>query len=256
MEFNNTNLNEKSKDSYIDSTERAVFGSVNGILFYDLIYPYIFLIIIQLVLGASYAYVVQNNPYTMQLILSLLTSLTTLIVGIIIAKPKNIVKAFHIIKLDDIKLIISTLITMMVVTIAYNTVITLFGVDVAGGNTNQSSIVDYIGTVPILAFLAFIVVGPILEEITYRYFVFGGIKKVNTTLAIIMSGFIFMLVHGVAGFVSKEANIWRELILLPPYMFSGCMLAYSYNKSDNLAVSISVHMLNNLISFILSAALV
>ena len=94
--------------------------------------------------------------------------------------------------------------------------------------------------------------GPVLEEVTYRYFLFGALRKINPKTAIIISGLVFMIVHGVSGFIQPNANILREILLLPPYMFSGCMLAYAYNKSENLAVSTGAHMLNNLISFILS----
>lgn len=256
MEDKEKNYEVVNNECYIQSVERAAFGAVNGILFYDMIYPYAFLIIIQLILGANYSSIVETSEHTIRLILSLLTSFTTLIVGIIIAKPKNLVKSFKVIKLDEIKIIITTLIIMFAFTIAYNVIISVLGVNVGGGNTNQSTIVDYIKAVPVLAFLAFVVLGPVLEEVTYRYFLFGGLRKINPTFAIIMSGFIFMAVHGTAGFISPDADILRELLLLPPYMFSGCMLAYSYNKSNNLSVSIGIHMLNNLISFILSAALV
>ena len=92
---------------------------------------------------------------------------------------------------------------------------------------------------------------PILEEVTYRYFLFGGMAKYDRKWAIIVSGFIFMSVHAVASFVNDVDNIVRELLLLPPYMFSGMVLAYAYDKSENLATSSIIHSLNNLISFIL-----
>jgi membrane protease YdiL (CAAX protease family) len=96
-----------------------------------------------------------------------------------------------------------------------------------------------------------VIMAPILEEITYRYFLFGGIAKYNRKWAIVISGFIFMAVHAVASFTQDVDNIFREIILLPPYMFSGMALAYAYDKSENLATSTIIHSLNNLISFIL-----
>lgn len=243
----------EKESPYVCSLERSVFGSVSGILFYDFVYPYALLILIQLVLGANYLTIVENHTYLMQIVLTLLTSLTTLVIAIFIAIPKKLVKAYRRIKLDEIKTIFSTLGIMIAFTLGYNLFISLLGVEVGGGNTNQVGIVEYINNVPVLSFIAFVIVGPILEEITYRYFLFGGLRKFNPTMAIIVSGAIFMLVHGVAGFISGGANIFREILLLPPYMFSGCMLAYSYHKTDNLAVSSSIHILNNLLSFILSA---
>lgn len=249
---NNKNL-ELDESKFVDSQNRAILGVVNGILFYNYVYPFVLLIFFQLVLGAAFDQTVENNYYLIQMLLNLLTSLLTLVIGILIASPKKFLKAVKIPHLDDVKLMFSTLIIMMVATIGYNFIITLLGVDVGAGNTNQESIVDYIKNAPILSFATFVLIGPFLEEVTYRYFLFGSLRKIHPTLAIVLSGFIFMLVHGIAGFMKEDVNIIKELILLPPYMFSGCMLAYAYNKSENLATSTGTHVLNNLISFILSA---
>ena len=253
MEEVTTEEKVSKNESFIFSWERSVFGCVNGVLFYDFIYPIILLIFIQLILGATYSSVVEAHQYTMQLILSLSTSLVTLIVGIIIAHPSKLIKAYKLPKLDDFKLMISTLLIMMGFTIGYNFFITLCGIDIGSGNENQATIVEYIKNGAFLSFVTFVLVGPVLEEVTYRYFLFGGLRKLNPKLAIVLSGFIFMLVHGMVGFISDSSSILKEIILLPPYMFSGCMLAYAYNKSENLIVSTGSHMLNNLISFILSA---
>ena len=51
-----------------------------------------------------------------------------------------------------------------------------------------------------------------------------------------------------ASFSSDNVDIVRELLLLPPYMFSGIILAYAYDKTDNLSTSTAIHALNNLIS--------
>ena len=243
----------KNDGVFVDSIERSIMGITSGILFYNYIYPFVFLILFQLILGAAFNQYVADNYYFIQMLLNLLTSLLTLVIGILIASPKKFLKAVKIPHLDDVKLMFSTLIIMMVATIGYNFIITLLGVDVGAGNTNQESIVDYIKNAPILSFATFVLIGPLLEEVTYRYFLFGSLRKIHPTLAIVFSGFIFMTVHGIAGFMKEDVNIIKELILLPPYMFSGCMLAYAYNKSGNLATSTGTHVLNNLISFILSA---
>ena len=252
MEEVQTEQKASTNESFVSTWERSVFGCVNGMLFYDFIYPIILLIFIQLILGANYASTIEAHQYTIQLILSLSTSIVTLIVGIIIAIPSKIIKAFKLPILDDFKLMLSTLLLIIGVTIGYNLLMTLCGVNGGSGNENQTAIVEYIKNAAFLSFVTFVLVGPVLEEVTYRYFLFGGLRKLNPKLAIIFSGFIFMLIHGTVGFISDGSNFLKEIILLPPYMFSGCMLAYAYNKSENLAVSTGAHMLNNLISFILS----
>ena len=123
-------------------------------------------------------------------------------------------------------------------------------VDVFGGNANQMEITERIFSSPVLAFFVMVLVAPVLEEITYRYFLYGGIAKYNRKVGIVLSGFIFMCVHATASF-QTDTNILRELLLLPPYMFSGMVLAYAYDKKENLLISTLIHVLNNLISFIL-----
>lgn len=243
----------KESEEVIVSTNQGILGCVNGIVFYNYIYPYIFLILIQLILGASFVATVESNAYLIQMLLNLFTSILTLVVAIFIAKPKMLLNSLKLPRLDDFKTMIYTLIIMMAVTIGYNFLITALGVDIGSGNENQATIVEYIKNVPVLSFVTFVLVGPFLEEVTYRYFLFGSLKKFHSTLAIIVSGFIFMAVHGLAGFMQEDVSIVRELILLPPYMFSGCILACAYNKSGNLTTSTGTHMINNLISFILSA---
>ena len=125
------------------------------------------------------------------------------------------------------------------------------GVDASGGNANQSNVLELVYSTPILSFFSMIIVAPMLEELTYRYFIYGGIAKHSRKWAIILSGFIFMCVHATASFTQDVNSIFRELLLLPPYMFSGMALAYSYDKSSNIVIPITIHALNNLISFIL-----
>jgi hypothetical protein len=134
----------------------------------------------------------------------------------------------------------------------YNLVLYILGVDITGGNANQSEVLNLIKENAPLAFISMVILAPISEEVTYRYFLFGGLRKINKKWAIVISGFVFMCVHAVASFTQGTDDIVRELLLLPPYMFSGMVLAYSYDKTSNLAVSTSTHALNNLISFIIS----
>jgi len=245
----NTNIVVTKEEAYVDSIERSIIGFASGFVGYNFVYSYIIALIIQVVVIYSN---VNANGNVLNMILMLLTGVVTLILGIVIAKPNRLKKAYSKVNFDQVKLLIKTLVIMIVVTMGYNLIINLLGVDVGGGNTNQESVVESIVGAPILAFITFVLVAPISEEITYRYFLFGGIRKMSPKWAVIISGFVFMVVHGLAGFFSGSADILKELILLPPYMFSGCMLAYSYNKSSNLSVSTGVHILNNLLSFILS----
>lgn len=245
-------MQEENKESFIQDDKRAIYGSINGIFLYDFLWPYLCIFILQIILQDSYAYLVDTKYYTMSLILSIMTGIFTLLAGMFIAKPKLLIKAYNKISKSDVKIIFSCLGVMMAATFSYNLFLLMCGVDINGGNANQSAVLDLIKQNAFLSFISMVILAPILEEITYRYFLFGGIRKYNRKWAIVISGFIFMVAHSIASFTGEVDNIFREIILLPPYMFSGMVLAYAYDKTSNLAIPTSIHILNNLISFILS----
>jgi len=245
---------------FIKDSKKALIGAINGVVLYDffwsilvykIIWPLVILTLMQLIIGTNYVDVVNEHYYTIYLILSLFTSLLTLIISIFIAGPKELLTAYRRPEKKSVKLIFATLGIMLLATFVYNLFLMMCGIDIAGGNANQTNVVELIMKSPILAFIAMIIMAPILEEVTYRYFIYGGIAKFNRRWAIVISGFIFMCVHATASFTSQSDNLFRELILLPPYMFSGMALAYAYDKSENLLIPTSIHALNNLISFIL-----
>ena len=104
----------------------------------------------------------------------------------------------------------------------------------------------------LLGFLSVCVFAPIVEEITYRYCVFGGVARKKKWLAYLVSGLIFALMHFISSVM--EFGFGKELLMeciyIPPYLFSGLALCYLYDKSANLGSSIIAHFINNLISFL------
>ena len=244
-------MEEKSDFSFVKNKEIAICGSINGILLDSLIWPYIALFVMQLILYNWYDGLVENYYFAMQLILRIITMIFTLAAGIFIAQPKILIKAYKKFDVSNVKTIFATLGAMIAFSFGYNLFLMIIGVDTTNGNANQNAIIDMIKSAPTLAFISTVILAPIVEEITYRYFLYGGIALFNKKWAIIISGFIFMSLHAVSSFTSGVDNILREILLLPPYMFSGMALAYAYQKSENLAVSTTTHSLNNLISFIL-----
>lgn len=238
-------------ERYVKNNKIALIGCINGIFLYDLLWPFLIVVIMKLILGSGYIPFVENNENLASSILLVATSLITLLIAIVVAGPKRLIKAYKSFEKGDIKLILSSFGIMLLFNYIYNFILLVSGVDIIGGNANQSSVVELISSNAIMSFISMVILAPVLEEITYRYFLYGGIAKYNRKWAIIISGFIFMCVHAVASFSPDVDNIFRELILLPPYMFSGIVLAYVYDKKENLLISTSIHLLNNLISFIL-----
>ena len=78
------------------------------------------------------------------------------------------------------------------------------------------------------------VIGPILEEIFFRGFMYGAIKKrFGIWGAMLITSFLFSALH---------AN-WVGFL---PIMALGMLLAYLYEKTGSLSASIAVHIMHNL----------
>lgn len=137
--------------------------------------------------------------------------------------------------------------------IVYNGLaISLFKID-GSGNANQVDVVNMVTSNYFLGFLAVVILAPIVEEITFRYCLFGEIKKKNRAIAYVVSGVMFMLMHAVSSFSVAggfNKDFLMEMIYLPPYLFSGLVFCYVYEKTDNLNTNICSHMINNLFSFL------
>lgn len=82
----------------------------------------------------------------------------------------------------------------------------------------------------------FVIYTPIMEEFLYRYVIIDRIFKFKK-ISIIVSSFIFAIVH-----------IPNDIISFSIYFILGIILGFSYWKTKNLGVSISIHMLENLIA--------
>ena len=244
-------MEEEKKNPFIKDSTMGILGCVNGILLYDLLWPYITIFLFQLILFNKYATIYDNHYYTLSLALMIVSSLFTLVAGILLAKPKNLLSAYKKPKSGDTSFILKSLGVMFLFSYVYNFILLIAGVDIAGGNANQNNVIELIQNNKLLSFFSMVIMAPILEEITYRYFLFGTIANYNRKWAIVISGFIFMCVHGIASFTQDVDSIFRELLLLPPYMFSGMVLANAYNEKENLLVPTLIHSLNNLISFMI-----
>lgn len=84
-----------------------------------------------------------------------------------------------------------------------------------------------------------IVIAPIMEEILMRGIVFGSINKSNKIAAYVVSIGVFTLLHG-------------TITHIPSCVIFGLIFAFLYDMTGNLIVPIVVHILNNLMSVVLS----
>ena len=87
--------------------------------------------------------------------------------------------------------------------------------------------------------LAIGIIAPIVEELTFRYGIFGPISKVSPKLAIAISGLVFGLIHA-----NLVQSTYATLL--------GFLFAFVYYKSKNLTYTIILHIAINSSSVICS----
>ncbi|HGF8105057.1 TPA: CPBP family intramembrane glutamic endopeptidase [Enterococcus faecium] len=153
---------------------------------------------------------------------------------IYLAKRMNIIKTNHpfLTKKNILIILVATLIdrgiaiggTLLLNTQGYTT------------TANDSTLIKlFSGVSPVLVILLLGIAAPIMEEIVFRGGIIGYLVENNALLAILISSFLFGIIHGPTNFISFGM-----------YFFMGIILAVSYYKTKDLRVSISIHFLNNL----------
>jgi membrane protease YdiL (CAAX protease family) len=141
---------------------------------------------------------------------------------------------------------------LVVVNAAYFMILKLCGVS-TGDNGNESAISSMMLSYPFTSFLAFCLLGPIVEEFTYRLGLFSFVRRINRYLAYILTALIFGIIHfSFSAFTNPDSSVLiNELLNLPSYIFAGLLLCYYYEK-EGIACSIYAHVTNNLFSFIIT----
>lgn len=90
-----------------------------------------------------------------------------------------------------------------------------------------------------IALFGSVIIGPILEELVFRYLIYNNLNKFNKkNTSIILSSLIFALVHN--GFI----NIVYAFII-------GTILTIIYSKNKNINEVIILHMVANLMSLLI-----
>lgn len=141
-------------------------------------------------------------------------------------------------------------------------------------NENQTTIVKMMQSYPALVFFPTVLFAPFVEELAYRVGLVDtiGHKDKNTWLGIILASIIFGLIHtsltsitdyltisasseaSAATIESAYQTMVNEFLNLPIYLIDGFIMAFVYVKSGKIAASITLHVSNNLLSFIILLA--
>ena len=257
---------EQEREGFIKNSKMALWGTINGI-FGSLLYETIILIILSNVIGIM---VSRSNSGLTEVqfqemveakyssiptaLISCLISFITLVVFVFIIKFDNFKRICkRIIDLKAVKYGAIAVFAIVFVSIVYN----FFAINLLdwneNGNANQQGVELMIKNSPIFGFVLVVLLAPLSEELTYRYCLFGGLRKKSKWVAYLVSGFVFMAMHGISSLGAAggfNIQFLKELVFLPPYLFSGLVLCYIYDKTDNIGSSFICHLLNNLISFI------
>lgn len=88
-------------------------------------------------------------------------------------------------------------------------------------------------------FLAGAICGPFVEEVIFRYLLFGTLRKrLALPLALSLQALLFGLLH---------VHAWNllEVVSVLPHMASGLVFAYLYHREGTIYLPIALHMLWN-----------
>lgn len=135
-------------------------------------------------------------------------------------------------------------IALVGVTFLYNFIISQF-VDF-GVNNNEVAAESMITMFPVISIFILGMIGPICEEITYRYGLFGCLKKKNIILAYIVTTIVFAFIH-----FDFTGDLVTELLNIPTYLIAGFGLTFIYHKWGFNA-SIIAHVFNNMYVIVLT----
>lgn len=136
-------------------------------------------------------------------------------------------------------------IIILAFTILYNLIVNLFYPSSA--NQNETSIESMTLSDPLLSACIIVLIAPVLEELTYRFGLFGFLRRSNRFLAYFGTVLVFSLIH--FNYSSDTDVLINELLNLPSYMFAAAALSYAYDK-NGLACSITAHAVNNLVAVV------
>lgn len=114
-------------------------------------------------------------------------------------------------------------------------------------NVNQNSALELVATFPFLSFIVLGIIGPVVEELTYRVGLFGLIRKYNRLASFAVTALLFALIHFNFSSVTTASSLTNELINIPSYLISGIILCYAYEKFG-ISGCIIAHLFNNVIA--------
>lgn len=195
---------------------------------------FISFLIFVLIIGLFAKYI-DNNPITTLAVYGIL-SIFYLIFNI--NYLKKCVKEFKFNKKTLIDILLYSALFIVLANFTSKTITYLIGVSPANNDIVTAQIKQY----PILIIEA-ILLGPITEELIFRA-PYQGIKK-HKLLVFILYSSIFAFIH------ILQINTLIELVYFIPYLLLSIGIGFSFYKTDNVLLSIIVHIINNSLEIML-----
>jgi membrane protease YdiL (CAAX protease family) len=111
-------------------------------------------------------------------------------------------------------------------------------------NPQDCNISQAFGAEPYLAVISIAVIAPVVEEIVFRGFIYGGLRpRLGVTLSVLLSAAVFALAHSL--------SVGGSILLLGPSLFlAGVALALVYERSRSLVPGMVMHASFNLIAVV------
>ena len=102
-------------------------------------------------------------------------------------------------------------------------------------------------TYPIIGFISVGILAPFVEEMIFRF----GLKKITgeSNLFPLVSAIVFGLPHALTGISSFPGDAIQLLYILP-YGALGYAFGYIFKKYDNILCSMSIHIIHNIMCFL------
>ena len=125
-----------------------------------------------------------------------------------------------------------------------------------GPNANQTAINSLLGSYPLFCILVLGILGPVVEELTYRIGLFSFLMRTKRWIVYLVTIVIFALIHFdfmsiIPAVRGDPSDLIKELINLPSYLFAGGVLCVLYD-TVGFSASLVAHIGNNLYSIIVS----
>lgn len=130
----------------------------------------------------------------------------------------------------------------------YNYIYSIVGV--SPDSENQEIVyMSLTGKIKFLSIISACVIAPIFEELVFRKFAYGYLRKTKIPLFmnVFIVAFMFAIVH-CSGEDFATAQSW---LYLSNYFILSLVITISYVYTDNIYVPIAIHMLNNIYSILL-----